>query len=67
MDEILKGMKEVAEGVFTAKAVKQLIEKFKLNLPILSVVNDMIDGKRSAKEALIELMSLPIKTEFEYT
>src|SRR5262245_2023020 len=63
LEEITSGMNEVAEGIKTARAVKRLADRAKLELPITNEVNAVLyDGKR-AREAVSELMRRPLREE----
>jgi glycerol-3-phosphate dehydrogenase len=66
LDEILKGMTEVAEGVWTARAVRTLASRYgDVQLPIMFAVAAVIDGKMSPKEAVAGLMALPAHKEYD--
>jgi glycerol-3-phosphate dehydrogenase len=46
LDQILQGMKEVAEGVYTARAARELAAKLSIpraELPIIHMVADIVD------------------------
>jgi glycerol-3-phosphate dehydrogenase (NAD(P)+) len=63
LDEITAGMNEVAEGIKTSRAVQRLAEKSGIEMPITNeVVNVLYEGK-SAREAVGELMSRPLRAE----
>eukprot|EP01122_Echinamoeba_exundans_P014275 TRINITY_DN6428_c0_g1_i1.p1 TRINITY_DN6428_c0_g1~~TRINITY_DN6428_c0_g1_i1.p1 ORF type:complete len:348 (-),score=65.60 TRINITY_DN6428_c0_g1_i1:53-1096(-) len=69
LDQILQGMKEVAEGVYTARAARELAAKMSIprsELPIIHMVADIVDGHVTAREAVTKLMSLPVSTEFSH-
>ena len=62
--DIIASMNEVAEGVpTTAVALKISLEKG-LDLPIIAVVNRVIAGELVPRDALIELMTRPLRSEF---
>lgn len=63
--EVLAGMKEVAEGVRTARALKLLGERRAVELPITSEVHAVLYEGKSAREAVETLMSRPPRDEFE--
>ncbi len=65
IEEILGEMREVAEGVKTTKAVKRLAESFNVEMPITEEVNAVIYEGKSARDAASELMSRPLRVEFE--
>jgi glycerol-3-phosphate dehydrogenase (NAD(P)+) len=56
IDEILGGMRMVAEGVRTAASAKALAERLGVEMPITEQVHALVHGGRSAKEAVAALM-----------
>jgi len=64
---ILDSMSEVAEGVATTPAALKLAQKYRINCPIISSVNQLLSGEMTAKELVSHLMSLPTGPESEYT
>ncbi len=63
--EVLAGMKQVAEGVRTAKAVHELAKKLQLDLPIHETVYRIVHEDLPVKSALQELMGRELKSEFQ--
>lgn len=63
MDNILKGMKMVAEGVPTAKAIFGFIKKHGINAPICETVYRILFKNLSPKDAVSMLCGLPLKEE----
>lgn len=63
MDEAMKEVKMVVEGVYSAKAAMQLSEKFDIQLPIIEQVNKVLFENKSAAEAVKELMLRDKKIE----
>ena len=63
LEEITTGMNEVAEGIKTSRAVKKLAEKAGVEMPITDVVEAVLYEGLSAKDAVTELMSRPLRTE----
>ena len=63
-EEAMSEVKQVVEGVYSAKAAMKLAGKYGVQLPIISQVNDILFGGKSAKEALYDLMSRERKDEF---
>ncbi len=62
-DEAMAEVKQVVEGVFSAKAAKQLAEKYGVETPIIDQVCAVLfDGKKAA-DAVGELMLRDKKTE----
>lgn len=65
LEEIVGGMREVAEGVRTTRAVKLIAARRGVEMPITEQVNAVLyEGKR-ARDAAHELMTRPLKGEFE--
>lgn len=63
--EIMSGMREVAEGVRTTRAVCRLAQKLGTEMPITEEVDAALyEGKR-ARDAVAELMTRPLRGEFE--
>jgi glycerol-3-phosphate dehydrogenase (NAD(P)+) len=62
---IVGGMKEVAEGVKTTRAVKKLAEKTCVEMPITNEVHAVLYEGKTAHEAAEELMTRPLRGEFE--
>lgn len=56
---ILSSSSQVAEGVATASAVVGLARRYRVQLPVLTAVAQILDGHISAREAVFELMNLP--------
>lgn len=50
---------QVAEGVSTAAAVVGLGQKYRVALPVLTAVAQVLDGNLSPKEVVFEIMNLP--------
>ncbi|MBE2251587.1 MAG: NAD(P)-dependent glycerol-3-phosphate dehydrogenase [Myxococcus sp.] len=63
LDDILKEMKQVAEGVKTARSAKDLSAKLGVELPICSQVYQIAYEGKSAKAAVLELMARSPKSE----
>ena len=61
--EIAAGMNEVAEGINTARAVKQLADRASLEMPITNEVNAVLYDGKPARDAVAELMSRPLRDE----
>jgi glycerol-3-phosphate dehydrogenase (NAD(P)+) len=65
LSEVLEGMREVAEGVRTTRALMLLARRRGVELPITEEVNAVLyEGKR-ARAAVESLMSRPLRDEFE--
>jgi glycerol-3-phosphate dehydrogenase (NAD(P)+) len=63
LEDIVRGMREVAEGVKTTLAVKRLAEKLKVEMPITDEVYAVLYKGKSASDAAGELMTRPLKGE----
>ena len=63
LEEITSGMNEVAEGVKTTRAVKQLAQKAGIEMPITSVVDNVLYEGKTARDAVTELMNRPLRQE----
>ena len=50
---------QVAEGVATAGAVVALARKYRVSLPVLTAVAQVLDNNLTAREAVFHIMSLP--------
>ena len=61
--EILAARNSVTEGVETAPAIVELGKRLGVELPICNVVDGMIDGRLSAREAVDLLLNRPMKGE----
>ena len=63
LEEIVAELSEVAEGIKTARAVKQLADRAGLEMPIVNEVNAVLYEGKSARDAVTELMSRPLREE----
>ena len=63
--EAVKRVGMVVEGMTTAVAAKQLAAREGVEMPITETINDVIDGKVSAKEAVVQLMGRDRKPEID--
>jgi glycerol-3-phosphate dehydrogenase (NAD(P)+) len=63
IEEITAEMNEVAEGINTARAVKKLADRAGLEMPITNEVNAVLYDGKSARDAVTELMSRPLREE----
>ncbi len=64
IEEILKGMVMVAEGVRTAFLVRGEADKLGIEMPITEGVCRVIEGKNKPNEIIYELMTRELKREF---
>jgi glycerol-3-phosphate dehydrogenase (NAD(P)+) len=63
LDEIVAGMNEVAEGIKTTLAVKQLADRAGLEMPITNEVKFVLYDGKSVQAAVSDLLSRPLKQE----
>lgn len=64
VDEITGGMNDVAEGVKTTRALKQLADELRVEMPITEEVYGVLYGGKKAREAAARLMTRPLRGEF---
>ena len=55
--EAMDKVKMVVEGVYSAKAALKLSEKYGVEMPIVSIVNEILFGNITAKDALKRLLT----------
>ena len=63
MEEAMKEVKMVVEGVYSAKAAKKLAHQYQVSMPIVEAVNQVLFEGKSAREAMEELMLRDKKLE----
>lgn len=63
VEQAIKQMIMVAEGVPTSRAIKILAEKYKIEMPICEVVYKIVYDNKSPKQAMRDLMTRPLKNE----
>jgi glycerol-3-phosphate dehydrogenase (NAD(P)+) len=61
--DIISEMREVAEGVKTAKAAHELATKLDVDMPITAGVYQMLYEDKTPRELELELMERPLKSE----
>ena len=59
MDEV----NMVVEGVYSARAALKLAEKYEVEMPIITAVNEILFDGKSLQEAVKDLMMRDKKTE----
>lgn len=59
LDDILGSMSQVAEGVATARVVVKLAYEYRVQLPVLTAVAQILDGHVTPREAMLAIMDLP--------
>jgi glycerol-3-phosphate dehydrogenase (NAD(P)+) len=67
LQEILSGMKAVAEGVETSVSAHELSKRYKVEMPIVEQVYRVLHEGKPPQEAVRELMSRALKEEFYYS
>jgi glycerol-3-phosphate dehydrogenase (NAD(P)+) len=63
LQDVLAGMKMVAEGVRTTDAALALASRYGVELPIAAQVGELLAGRKDARTALFELMLRPQRSE----
>lgn len=63
LDEILSGMRMVAEGVHTTFAAAELASRLGVEMPITTQMHAVLRGEKSPRESLRELMERSLKEE----
>lgn len=63
LEQITAELTEVAEGINTARAVKKLADCAGLEMPIVNEVNAVLYEGKSARDAVSDLMSRPLREE----
>jgi glycerol-3-phosphate dehydrogenase (NAD(P)+) len=65
LEEVLAGMREVAEGVRTTRAIHLLAARRGVEMPITEEVHAVLYDGKSARAAVESLIARPLKEEFE--
>lgn len=63
LEEIMQGMKTVAEGFRTAKAARELAKKYNVDMPVVEEVYQLLYEGKDPKRALNDLMNRELKSE----
>lgn len=63
MEQAMEEVKMVVEGVYSAKAAKQLAQKYEVEMPIINEVNNVLFEGKAAGEAVMDLMLRDKKVE----
>jgi glycerol-3-phosphate dehydrogenase (NAD(P)+) len=63
MDEAMKEVKMVVEGVYSAKAAAKLAKKYNVSMPIVEQVNEVLFEGKDPGTAVDELMLRELKSE----
>lgn len=67
IDDILKDLGSVAEGVKTSKAIVELAEKINIDTPISKAIYKAVYSDDNSKEVFLELMNRTLKGEENFT
>ncbi|HLW01748.1 MAG TPA: NAD(P)H-dependent glycerol-3-phosphate dehydrogenase [Ktedonobacterales bacterium] len=67
LDDVLAGMKSVAEGVTTTKAARELAERYGVEMPITATIYAVLFEGKNARQGVIELMLRDPKEELDGT
>jgi glycerol-3-phosphate dehydrogenase (NAD(P)+) len=67
LEDVLAGMREVAEGVRTTRAISLLAARRGVEMPITAEVHAVLYDGKSVCDAVESLISRPLKEEFEAT
>jgi glycerol-3-phosphate dehydrogenase (NAD(P)+) len=65
LEDVLAGMREVAEGVRTTRALTLLARRLGVEMPITEEVDAVLYGGKAARDAVESLMSRPLRDESE--
>jgi glycerol-3-phosphate dehydrogenase (NAD(P)+) len=63
LDDIMMGLKTVAEGVKTARAAQNLARKYNVEMPIVDEVYQLLYEGKDPKRAVKDLMNRELKGE----
>jgi len=63
LNDIMSGMKSVAEGVKTARAARYLARKYNVDMPIVDEVYQLLYEEKDPKQAVKDLMNRELKDE----
>ena len=64
LEELQRDRLTVAEGVVTAKAARQLADKYDIDMPISRGVHRVLFEGQTPKDAMDELLARSLKSEF---
>ncbi len=65
LEDVLSGMHQVAEGVWTVVGAVELARRFGVEMPITQKVYEVLYGGKRPSDAVLELMRRPLKAEWE--
>lgn len=64
MEDAMKEVKQIVEGVYSAKAALALAKKFEIEMPIVEQVNQVLFENKSALEAVSDLLLRDKRREY---
>jgi len=64
MKEAMNEVKQVVEGVYSAKAALELAKKYEVSMPIVEQINEVLFEDKTAKTALRDLLARERQTEY---
>lgn len=65
MEEAMAEVKQVVEGVYSAKAAIHLAQKYQISMPICEEINKVLFENKSAKDAVADLFERDKKHEYD--
>lgn len=66
MEEAMKEVKMVVEGVFSARAALMLSQKYQVEMPIVQKINEILFENKNARDAVNQLMQRDRKSELSW-
>lgn len=63
--DIVASMREVAEGVHNTRSVWEMAGRLGVEMPIVEQMHLVIDDGKSPRQAVLDLMSRPVRPEFD--
>ncbi|MDY2600029.1 MAG: NAD(P)H-dependent glycerol-3-phosphate dehydrogenase, partial [Lachnospiraceae bacterium] len=63
-DEAMKEVKQVVEGVYSAKAALGLAKKYNVEMPIVEQINEVLFNNKPVKDACKDLFVRDKKSEY---
>ncbi len=66
LEDIIKNMEEVAEGVRTVEIVKSLAEYYKIRCPITETLHKIFNKEMTVEDANTYLMKFPFRAEIDF-
>ena len=63
MEQAMDEVQMVVEGVYSARAARELAEKYEVEMPIITEVNKVLFEGKTAAEAVMDLMLRDKKVE----